>query len=156
MRILVLLFLFPLCSHSQPIIDDGGDNWKGKVSEALVKLSKYDQASHAIISKSCDRISFWLGDFSSNVVTKEKERTILISAKEMQYGSVNDLIAILLHESVHLWVIQHGVVLGYEDEEILCYSLELECLKRIPDAEHWLLQHAETQIQKYQKNKTHQ
>jgi hypothetical protein len=156
MRILVLLFLFPVCSFSQPVIDDGGDNWKGKVSEALVKLSQYDDASHTIVTKSCDRISFWMGDFSSNVVTKEKERTILISTKEIQFGSINNLIAILLHESVHLWVIQHQVDLEHEDEEILCYSLELECLKRIPDVEPWLLQHAETQIQKHQKNKTHQ
>jgi hypothetical protein len=153
MRIFLLWTFLPLSLLSQPKIDVAGDNWAGRVQMSLDTIQKYDEASHNVINKSVDRISFWMGDFSSNVKTKEGERTILISVNDMGSKSLNNICAILIHESVHLWAEENNVGLNPHDEEILCYSLELELLKRIPDVEPWLLEHAETQIKNHQKNK---
>ena len=153
MRIFLLWAFLPLSLLSQPKIDVAGDNWAGRVQMSLDTIQKYDEASHNVINKSVDRISFWMGDFSSNVKTKEGERTILISVNDMGSKSLNNICAILIHESVHLWAEENNVGLNPHDEEILCYSLELELLKRIPDVEPWLLEHAETQIKNHQKNK---
>jgi hypothetical protein len=153
MRIFLLWVFLPLSLLSQPKIDVAGDNWAGRVQMSLDTIQKYDEASHNVINKSVDRISFWMGDFSSNVKTKEGERTILISVNDMGSKSLNNICAILIHESVHLWAEENNVGLNPHDEEILCYSLELELLKRIPDVEPWLLEHAETQIKNHQKNK---
>ena len=154
MRSFLLCFFLPLGLFSQPMIDVAGDNWAGRVQMSLDTIKKYDESSHNVINKSVDRISFWMGDFSSNVKTKEGERTILISANDMRSKSLNNICAILLHESVHLWADENNVGLNPHDEEILCYSLELELLKRIPGVENWLLEHAETQIKNHQKHKT--
>jgi hypothetical protein len=150
-----LFFLLPIQIFSQPVIDVAGDDWAGKVSQSLHQIKTYDEASYNVIIKSVDRVSFWMGGFSSNVITKEGERTILISTEDIRSNSINNISAILVHESIHLWIGINNVDLQFEDEEILCYTLEMEHLRRIPNIEPWLIQHAETQIKKYQKQKTH-
>ena len=156
LKYLLIFFLqFPINLISQPVIDVAGDDWRGKVLTSLDQIRESDEASYSVIIKSVNRVSFWMGEFSSNFVSESGERTILISTLDITSKSINNISAILVHESVHLWAEMNNVDLDPADEEILCYSLELEFLKRVRDVEPWLLEHAETQIKKYQNKKTH-
>jgi hypothetical protein len=61
-------------------------------------------------------------------------------------GNINDIAAILVHESLHLYILQTKMLMPEADEELLCYAYELEFLLQIPGVEQWLLDHARKQI----------
>lgn len=152
MRFLILLLLTPTILFSQPKIDQAGDNWSGRVEEAIRLVQSVDPVSYKTIITHCDRVSFWMGGFSSNTIMENQERVILIATEDMKIGSVNNIAAALVHESVHLWVLDYQVGIDPDSEELLCYTLELEFLKKVPNVEPFLLTHAQSQLNKY-KNK---
>lgn len=155
MRFLLLLFLNPLLLFSQPQIDQAGDNWAGRVGEAIKLVQSVDPSCYKTIINHCDRVSFWMGGFSSNTITENQERVILIATEDMKIGSVNNIAAALVHESVHLWVLDYKVGMDQDSEELLCYTLELEFLKKVPNVEPFLLTHAQSQLNKYKNKITH-
>jgi hypothetical protein len=71
----------------------------------------------------------------------------LIAQKEIIAGNINDLAATLVHESLHLYFWRNNIVFPKNEEEILCYTYELELLFKIPDVEPWLISHAKKQIE---------
>jgi hypothetical protein len=95
--------------------------------------------------ENCEHISYSLLHFS----TTENGNTILISQKEILKGNINDIAAILVHESLHLYLLRNQIKMAFNEEEILCYTYELELLFKVPNVEPWLLSHAKTQIEFY-------
>ena len=142
-----LSIFFPFILSAQIKIDDVGDGWKNKVEQAIEVVKQYDPEKYTLLMENCDHISYSLLPFS----TTENGTTILIAQKEIIAGNINDLAATLVHESLHLYFWKNHIILPENEEEILCYTYELELLFKIPDVEPWLIGHAKKQIEFYTK-----
>jgi len=90
----------------------------------------------------CDHVTFWNGNFS----TTENSHTIMISQSDILRGSVNNVAAVLVHESRHLYFRKHGIKMKEIDEETLAYMFELDFLKQIPGVEQYLIDNAKRRI----------
>ena len=146
MKLLIICLSFiPFFSFTQIKIDDVGDGWKGKVEQAIEIVKQYDSEKYTLLMENCKHISYSLLAFS----TTENGNTILISQKEILKGNINDIAAILVHESLHLYLLRNQIKMAFNEEEILCYTYELELLFKIPDVEPWLIDHAKKQIEFY-------
>jgi hypothetical protein len=137
-----LSIFFPFLLSAQIKIDDVGDGWKNKVEQAIEVIKQYDPEKYTLLMENCEHISYSLLPFS----TTETQNTILISQKEIIAGNINDLAATLVHESLHLYFWRNNIVFPKNEEEILCYTYELELLFKIPNVEPWLISHAKKQI----------
>ena len=146
MRFIILLMLFfTTQSFSQIIIDDVGEGWKKNVEKSLEVIQKVDSSKYDVVIKQCKRIGFWNNKFS----TTEGNDVILISKQDIQSGNINNLSAIIIHESKHLYYRNNNIFLDERNEEILCYQYELDFLKKIPLVENWLIKHCENMINYY-------
>jgi len=140
--LLSIIFLLPILCFSQIKIDDVGDNWILRVDSALKVVKKYDSINYNKILTNCRKVSYWTGNFS----TIEDNETILIPQKEIKYGSINNIAAILVHESTHLLIINKKLKYTASDEEVFCYYVELRFLEKIPNVESWLITNAKKMI----------
>jgi hypothetical protein len=138
-----LSIFFPFLLSAQIKIDDVGDGWKNKVEQAIEVIKQYDPEKYTLLMENCEHISYSLLPFS----TTETQNTILIAQKEIIAGNINDLAATLVHESLHLYFWRNNIVFPKNEEEILCYTYELELLFKIPNVEPWLISHAKKQIE---------
>ena len=129
------------------IIDDVGDNWKLRVDSALQVVKKYDSINYGKILTNCKKVSFWNGSFS----TVEDSQTILITQKDMKHSSINNIAAILVHESTHLFIINKRLKYTPSDEEVFCYFVELRFLEKIPNVEDWLINNTKKMILYYER-----
>lgn len=129
------------------VIDDVGDNWKLRVDSALQVVKKYDSINYGKILTNCKKVSFWTGSFS----TVEDSQTILITQKDMKHSSINNIAAILVHESTHLKIMNQKLRYTLIEEEIFCYHTELEFLRQIPNVEDWLINNTKKMILYYER-----
>lgn len=129
------------------VIDDVGDNWKLRVDSALQVVKKYDSINYGKILTNCKKVSFWNGSFS----TVEDSQTILITQKDMKHSSINNIAAILVHESTHLKIMNQKLRYTLIEEEIFCYHTELEFLRQIPNVEDWLINNTKKMILYYER-----
>ena len=137
-----LISCIPFLAFSQIRIDDIGDGWKAKVEQALTVIQQTDCEKYDLLMATCKHISYSTATFA----TTESGTTILIPRREIVIGNINDIAAILVHESLHLYMLQNKLIMPEADEEVLCYAYELEFLLQIPGVETWLLEHARKQI----------
>lgn len=140
----ILMFISLKC-NGQIQIENIGDNWKFKVSQAIENIKNIDTTYYKNLTKTCNHVSFWNGGFS----TTEDSATIIISQKDIQLNSINNISAALVHESFHLFVLQNNVKLNPNREEYLAYLYELKFLKKIQNVELDLLNHCLKMIQFY-------
>jgi len=140
--LLSIIFFLPILCFSQIKIDDVGDNWKLRVDSALQVVKKYDSINYGKILTNCKKVSFWTGNFS----TVEEGQTILITQKDMKYSSINNIAAILVHETIHLSIINNKLKYTPAEEEVFCYYVELRFLEKIPNVESWLITNAKKMI----------
>lgn len=146
MRVItLLLMLFSMTSFSQIEIDDVGDGWKNKVEKSLELIKKTDIKKYNDVVEVCHRIGYWNGGFS----TTEGKNVILISKKDIEYGNLNNISAVIIHESKHLYYSNNNILLNENYEEILSYKYELDYLNKIPNVERWLINHVENMIKHY-------
>ena len=144
MRLFFLLLFVVLFTpiHSQVKIDDVGDGWKLKVDSAVALIRNTDSDKYGLLIKVCDHVSYWNGGFS----TIEDSSTILITQKDMLYGSINNIAAIIIHESKHLYYLKNKISLPPHEEELRCYKYELSFLIIVPNVEPWLVDNAKDKI----------
>jgi hypothetical protein len=143
-----LLFLFiTLHSFGQLRVTDVGDGWKEKVDSALKIIQTYDIEKYNVILETCTLIGYWNESFS----TTEGDSVILISTKDINHASINNIAAILVHESMHLYVKQLYAKVSPNREETICYVYELNFLYKVPNVEIWLIENATNKIKYYSK-----
>jgi hypothetical protein len=128
-------------------VDDVGDGWKQTVEQAIDLIKQYDTTRYNLLLEVCTHISYSTALFS----TTESENTILISQKDIQSKNVNNIAAVLVHESLHLYFQIKGYKMTENQEEFRCYVYEMQFLLLIPNVEPWLLEHAQKQIEFYSK-----
>ena len=143
-----LFYLFISTSlFAQLKITDVGDGWKNKVDSALKIIQKYDIEKYNVILETCTVIGYWNESFS----TTEGDSVILISTKDINNQSINNIAAILVHESMHLYIKQLYSKLNPNEEEVICYTYELNFLYKVPNVENWLIENATNKIKYYSK-----
>jgi hypothetical protein len=148
--LLCLLFcVFGISTSSVPNhrihIAKAGDGWDLLIDSALTLIKNTDSVKYSFILHVCDNVDFWNGTFSSN----DGFKTIAVSVNDVKLNSVNNLAAILLHESMHLYYAQNNIQMSLREEEYKCYVYEFEFLTKLKKLEPWLLQHTIKQIQNY-------
>jgi hypothetical protein len=133
---------------SHPIyVSKAGDGWDLKIDSAIILIKNIDSVKYSRLLHVCTNVDFWAGTFSSN----DGIKTILVSVNDVKLNSVNNLAAILIHESMHLYVSQNNIQMTLSEEECQCYMYEFEFLTKLKNLEPWLLQHTIKQIQIYSK-----
>jgi len=147
----IILFLFPSISFSQIKVDKAGDGWDQKIDSALALIQKTDIEKYQLIDSVCNKVEFWSSGFSSNDGSYGNKGTILVAVKDVKLNSINNLAVVLVHESLHLHVLQKGYIISPEQEEAWCYRYELTFIDKLTNPEPWLKQHAITQLTNIQK-----
>jgi len=147
MRYLIILILFiPFTSLAQIKIDKAGDSWELKVDSALDKIKLIDPIYYSHILRVCDTISYCNENFSSCYGGYNKKGTIIISFKDMGSNDIDDICAVLVHESLHLKILMNGIEMNGNREESLCYSYEKSFLLKVPGVNPYLIKHADDMI----------
>jgi len=147
MKVLGLLVSFILTSFvsAQIEVSKAGDGWDHQVDSAINLIKTYDYEKFQTLKLVCSKVDFWLGPHSS--CTEEKGKgIILIAISDVSLKSINNLAAILVHESLHLMIMKRSSQMNSFEEEKLCYSYELSFLNKLPNPEPWLLEHTKEQI----------
>ena len=142
--LLPLLLVLSQNCYAQIKVPDVGDGWKGKILLAIDKIHDCDSLKYNTLLSVCNEVEFWTGHFA----TTDKQ-SILIPTTELKAGIVNDLAAILIHESMHLYLKKIGIHPSITEEEKLCYEYELDFLQKVPGVEPWLLNNCKQQIKMY-------
>ena len=145
-----MLFITNL-AFGQIKIDKAGNGWDLKIDSALQLIKQVDIEKFQLIDSVCGRVEFWSSGFSSNEGSYGKRGTILVAVKDVQLNSINNLAVVLVHESLHLHVLQKGYIVAPEQEEAWCYRYELTFIDKLKNPEPWLKQHAITQLINIQK-----
>jgi hypothetical protein len=142
MRILLfILALLPTFTYGQITVDKAGDGWDLKIDSAITLIKQTDTNYYNLLINYCDHIEIWNERFSSNEPYKNKRGVILVSVADIKLNSINNLAAVLVHESAHLGFRSKNITLNEKDEERFCYSYELAFIKKLPNLEAWLLEH---------------
>lgn len=134
-KLLLIFFLLFNNLFGQIKIEDMGDNWKQKIEKSLSLIQETDKDKFDTLLKYCNHITFWNGDFS----TTEDSVSIMISQIDMNSNLINNIAAIIIHESFHLK--QYKSEMNPDLEEYEAYKYELDFLKRINNCEIWLRIH---------------
>ena len=149
--LLLILLTLPSLLFSQIIIDKAGDGWDLKIDSALQLIKKTDIKKYQLLDSVCGKVEFWSSGFSSNEGKYDEKGIILVAVKDVKLNSINNLAVVLVHESLHLHVLQKGYIIIPEQEEAWCYRYELDFISKLPNPEPWLKQHAITQLTNIQK-----
>lgn len=143
---LLAIFLAPIAAFSQIRVDDVGDGWKSKVDSAIVLIKQTSPQAAALLDSTTIHIEFWLGDRSSTRPDpKGGKGTILLAVDEIELG-IQNIAAVLVHESFHLHIHKIKYKMAQRDEEVAAYVWEIMFLKQIPNCPDWLIINAEYQI----------
>ena len=70
----------------------------------------------------------------------------------MLLGSLNNIAAVIVHESKHLQYVNNNILVSLNVEEINCFTYEKNFLLKIPNVELWLINNAEKEIKRFQGN----
>jgi hypothetical protein len=143
-KLLWLILLTPILLPAQIKVDKAGDGWDLKVDSSLNLIKQYDSAKYKLLLDVCNRIEFWNGSYSTN----DGEKIIVICAKDVKLGSINNLAAVAVHESLHLYYSNVQTTLESRKEENMCYRYEFSFLQKLPNVESWLWRHTIEQIVK--------
>jgi hypothetical protein len=139
-----ILTIYSQLLFAQIKVPNVGPGWKEKVDSALTVIRTYDCYKYELVTQYCKEIEYWNGTFATT-----DSNSILIPTSELQAGVINDLAAIIVHESLHLYFLHNHSGYPNNAEERICYLYELEFLRKIPNVEPWLIENAEKQITRY-------
>jgi hypothetical protein len=140
--VIIILLLLNYNVVGQIKVDNVGDGWVEKVNQAISLIKKVDSEKYDVLIDVCNHVTFWNGNFS----TTEDSHTIMISQSDIKNGSVNNVAAVLVHESRHLYFRKHGIKMKEIDEETMSYLYELQFLEKIPGVEQYLIDNAKKRI----------
>ena len=140
-NVLYLLVWIPGLLFAQPAVDKAGDGWDLEVYKALHLIQKTSPTQYQNIVRYVEKVEFWNENYSSN----DGKGVIVIAAKDIKLGSINNIAAVLVHESCH--IILNEFKFSPKKEEIECYVYELVFLKKLQNVEPELIKHCINQIE---------
>ena len=122
--------------------------WVKRVDSTLNIIKTHDKNVYDTLTKYCTNIGFWNGKFS----TVEGVNEIVITKNDVTNGPINNLAAVIVHESKHLQYVNNNITVTIHVEEIDCFTYEKIFLLKIPNVELWLIENAEKEIKRFQGN----
>lgn len=143
-----LLLSIPIFSKAQIVIDSDNESYKRTISKALEKIALIDSIYYRRILDVCDTVLVRNSNFSTCGYDLAGGGKIIISSKDLEIPLLDNICAVLIHESLHLRIDILGMNMNTDDEEIVCYSYELLFLLKIPNVDPGLIEHAKAQIRK--------
>lgn len=146
----LILLAVTAVSHAQIVIDQAGDNWRAKVDSAIALIKTAPKEYYENLESSCDSISFFNASFSSCSGGLMQKGTIFVSANDVKIG-IQNIAAVLIHESLHLRYRKNGLILSERREESYCYLYEWRFLRSLPEPDPALLDHAAKQMREFAK-----
>jgi hypothetical protein len=102
--------------------------WVKRVDSALNIIKTYDKSVYDTLTKYCTNIGFWNGKYSSIDGNSE----ILITKNDVLLGPINNLAAVIVHESKHLQYVNNNI--------------------NVKIVELWLINNTEKEIKRFQGN----
>lgn len=147
MRNLLIFFLLLLNFQvfGQIKIDQVGDNWTSKVEQAIRLIKKTDKQKYEYLVQHCNRITFFDGKFS----TVEGRDVIVLGNVDISNQSIENIASALVHETMHLIIIQNDLVMSEKQEECICYSYELNFLLKISNCPEFLIKNCKRMLSVY-------
>ena len=122
--------------------------WVNRVDSALNIIKNTDKGVYDTLIKYCTNIGFWNEKFSTIEGTGE----IVITKNDVTKGPINNLAAVIVHESKHLQYVNNNITVTIHVEEGDCFTYEKKFLLKIPNVELWLIENAEKEIKRFQGN----
>jgi hypothetical protein len=119
-----------------------GDNWKSQVDSAIDLIKRVDIDKYDSLVKYCDSVDFMIGTFS----TTKPPHMIIINTGDLKLNSVDNLAAVLVHESRHLYYYDNHIIMSSDSEELHCYQYENDFLNHLDYVEDWLYKNNIQQI----------
>lgn len=149
-KLLLALILLAVAgvSHAQITIDQAGDNWRAKVDSAISLIRTAPSFYYGGLIAVCDSVSFFNASFSSCEGSFDQKGTIFVSANDVKLG-IQNIAAVLIHESLHLSILMKGHSLPPGREEHLAYMYEWQFLKNLPGADPSLIKYAEDRMRQF-------
>jgi hypothetical protein len=146
--LMINLFLFlAVPCFSQIKIDKAGDGWDLKVDSAIQLIKQVDIDKYKLLDTNCSQVSFMISPYSSCSL-ENGQGHIYIAVDDLKLNSINNIAVVLVHESLHLYIAKKGIEMIPEKEETFCYMYELSFIKKLPNPEPWLIEHAINNIKK--------
>lgn len=139
------LILINLKTFGQIKIDQVGDNWQPKVEQAIKLIKKTDRQKYDYLVQHCKKITFFDGKFS----TVEGKDVIVLGNADISSQSIENIASALVHETMHLILIQNGVKLSEQQEECICYSYELNFLLNVTNCPEFLIKNCKRMLSVY-------
>jgi hypothetical protein len=139
-KLVLLLCLLPQVLCSQINVHKAGNGWDSTVYAALKLIQQVSPIHYLLVLENVQTVEFWNEDYSSNNLINNNG-VVVISRKDMELGSLNNIAAILIHESCHIKFLKANFILRGAEEEFRCYSVELKFLEMLPNVEPDLLNH---------------
>ena len=144
-KFVLLLCLLPQVLCSQINIHKAGDGWDSIVKQAILLIAKTSPEHYKMLVNHVDVIEFWNEDYSSNNIVDGKG-VIVVSSKDIKLNSLNNIAAVLVHETYHLHLMAMPYILSGHEEEYQAYSFELKFLKLLQNVEPDLLAYTKEQV----------
>ena len=138
MRILLLILcLFAFNNaYNQIVLPVTASQYVKTIDSAITLIQKTDTNAYKQLDLMVDSIDMWLGSFSSC-----DYGWIFISRDDILLG-VQNVAAVLVHESQHIWIWENEIKLNHGQEEVVCYQYELNFLNKVPNCDWRLKKHA--------------
>jgi len=135
--LLIILALFTFNNvYSQIVLPVTASEYQKTIEDAITLIKKTDTSAYNRLDLMVDVVDMWLSAFSSC-----DTKVIYISRNDVLLG-VQNVAAVLVHESQHLWIWHSNMDLSKTEEELMCYKYELAFLDKIPNCEKYLKKHA--------------
>ena len=135
--LLIILCLFAFNSaYSQIVLPVTASQYVKTIDSAITLIQKTDTNAYKQLDLMVDSIDMWLGSFSSC-----DYGWIFISRDDILLG-VQNVAAVLVHESQHIWIWENEIKLNHGQEEVVCYQYELNFLNKVPNCDWRLKKHA--------------
>jgi len=144
-KFVLLLCLLPHVLCSQINVHKAGDGWDSIVKQAILLISKTSPTHYKMLIDHVDVIEFWNENYSSNNIVDGKG-VIVVSINDIKLGSLNNIAAVLIHETYHLHMMSLPYIVSGREEEYQAYSFELKFLKLLPNVEPDLLEFTKEQV----------
>ena len=134
--VLILCLLLSNTVYSQIVLPVTASEYQKTIEDAITLIKKTDTNVYNRLDLMVDTIDMWLGAFSSC-----DYGWIFISRDDILLG-VQNVAAVLVHESQHIWIWEHNIKLNHGQEEVVCYQYELNFLNKVPNCDWRLKKHA--------------
>ena len=144
-KFVLLLCLLPQVLCSQINIHKAGDGWDSIVKQAILLIAKTSPTHYKMLVDHVDVIEFWNESYSSNNIVDGKG-VIVVSSKDIKLNSLNNIAAVLVHETYHLHLMAMPYILSGREEEYQAYLFELKFLKLLPNIEPDLIEFTKEQV----------